>query len=139
MWLAVNARRRQYQQRRAQVEQQERSTTGTDLPKEIDHKKPLTALYADPCVTLQFLDDRTQLGDFARSMVYHGPHCSSLSAELQDGLLQYLSDNLGINNGVVEYVCQMQYFIEQEEYMGWLARLGLIAQRIRAGFQQEKN
>lgn len=139
LWLAVNARRRQHQQRRAQAEQQERSMTGTDSPKKMIQKKPLTALYTDPRMTLQFLDDQTQLGDFARSMVYHGPHCSSLSAELQDGLLQYLSDNLGINNEVVEYVCQMQYFIEQEEYMGWLARLGLAVRRIRARIQQEKN
>ncbi|CAD2219629.1 hypothetical protein AGDE_09280 [Angomonas deanei] len=59
-------------------------------------------------------------GDYARTLLYNGPYVSELSNELKDAFLSYIMNELGISSEVVEYICQTQYHMEQEEYMGWL-------------------
>lgn len=137
MWLTIEARRRQHLQRQAQTENREKSPAGLDLkdPSMQGGTRGILSTFKDRRMTPQLLEDKTPIGEFARAMVYHGPYCSSLSVELRDALLQYISDDLGITNDVVEYICQMQYFIEQEEYMGWLARLGMTADCICASLK----
>lgn len=76
----------------------------------------------------------TVASDVARSQLYGGPCVSELSKELQDALLSHVMADLGIGCELREYVCQMQYFMEQEEYSGWLARWRHVADRMqRAG------
>lgn len=76
--------------------------------------------------------EQTSFGEFCRGACYHGPHLSELSRELHDALLEYVMAHLGITSVVTEYVCQMQYFLEQEEYMAWLARLGMAASSLKS-------
>lgn len=71
------------------------------------------------------------VGDVARSLCYAGPYVTELSKELRDALLTYVMSDLGVSAELVEYVCQMQYFLEQEEYMRWLARLGHVASAVQ--------
>ncbi|CAC9466363.1 conserved hypothetical protein [Leishmania infantum JPCM5] len=69
-------------------------------------------------LTSQF--DRS--GEYARTFAYAGPYITELSKELREALSEYIMMNVGITNEVAEYVCQMQFFLEQEEYVGWLAQ-----------------
>ncbi len=63
-------------------------------------------------------------GDYLRSLLYGGPAVVETSQELRDELLNYVSGpDVGVTAEVVEYVCQMVFFSEQEEYMRWLGRL----------------
>lgn len=75
--------------------------------------------------------DFTVSGSVARAQLYQGPYLSELSNELRDALLTYVMTDIGITPEVREYVCQMQYFMEQEEYMGWLARWRHVADRLQ--------
>ncbi|KAK7195211.1 hypothetical protein NESM_000446200 [Novymonas esmeraldas] len=70
-------------------------------------------------------------GDYARSFAYGGPHLTELSKELREALSEYIMMDLGITSEVAEYVCQLQYFLEQEEYLGWLAQWGHLASTLR--------
>ncbi|CCW66779.1 unnamed protein product, partial [Phytomonas sp. Hart1] len=70
-------------------------------------------------------------GDVARTLAYGGPYLTELSKELNDALLTYIMVNLQINHQLAEYVCQMQFFLEQEEYMGWLARWQVMAETLQ--------
>lgn len=65
--------------------------------------------------------------EYARLFAYGGPYISDLSKELRDVLMDFLINAVGITVDVSEYVCQLQYFLEQEEYMGWLAQWGQLA------------
>eukprot|EP00796_Vickermania_ingenoplastis_P004251 gene4251-3073_t len=89
-------------------------------------RHPVGAVASSPDVLL----GATPFGELGRAMSYHGPYLSNISAELRDALLTYIASELGITGELVEYVCQMQYFAEQEEYMSWLARLGLLAESL---------
>jgi hypothetical protein len=53
---------------------------------------------------------------------YGGPCFADLSRELQQALLEWLSAG-GVDARLGEYVCQQAYWIEQQEYNLWLARL----------------
>ncbi|TPP50068.1 hypothetical protein CGC20_17075 [Leishmania donovani] len=61
-------------------------------------------------------------GEYARTFAYAGPYITELSKELREALSEYIMMDVGITNEVAEYVCQMQFFLEQEEYVGWLAQ-----------------
>ncbi|CCW61833.1 unnamed protein product [Phytomonas sp. EM1] len=70
-------------------------------------------------------------GEVARTLAYGGPYLTDLSKELHDAFLTYLMSDLRINHTLAEYVCQMQFFLEQEEYMGWLARWQVMADTLQ--------
>jgi hypothetical protein len=70
-------------------------------------------------------------GEYARTFAYGGPYLTELSKELREALQEYVMLNLGITSEVAEYVCQMQFFLEQEEYVGWLAQWGQLASTLR--------
>lgn len=76
-------------------------------------------------------NNATHTGDVARALCYQGPYLTELSKELHEALLHYLMVDLGVSSQVSEYVCQMQYFMEQEEYVGWLARWRHMAEVLR--------
>lgn len=85
-----------------------------------DAGRPCDAPSTSP---LRVLTNADALGEFSRGLCYQGPCMSNLSRELREALNEYIAGDLGISHQVVEYICQMQFFKEQEEYMGWLARL----------------
>ena len=63
-------------------------------------------------------------GDYLRTLLYSGPTMTEMSAEFREQLMNYVTgSSIGITPEVVEYVCQMLYFAEQDEYMRWLGRL----------------
>lgn len=70
-------------------------------------------------------------GEYARTFAYGGPYVTELSKEMREALLEYVMLNVGITNEVAEYVCQMQFFLEQEEYVGWMAQWGQLASTLR--------
>ncbi|GET86967.1 hypothetical protein, conserved [Leishmania tarentolae] len=74
-------------------------------------------------LTSQF--DRS--AEYARTFAYNGPYITELSKELREALSEYIMVEMGITNEVAEYVCQLQFFLEQEEYIGWLAQWGQLA------------
>lgn len=78
-------------------------------------------------LTSQF--DRS--GEYARMFAYAGPYITELSKELREALSEYIMMDVGITNEVAEYVCQMQFFLEQEEYVGWLAQWGQLAATLK--------
>lgn len=55
--------------------------------------------------------------------VYQGPCFSELPRFLQQELMDYVTRCLCVDSQVVEYICQMTYFAEGEEYLAWLARM----------------
>lgn len=107
LWLAVLAHH------------QRRRVLDSSLPR---HKSKRIVGFKDSSI----LCETSLYGEYCRSMCYHGPYITDLSSELRDSLLTYIMSDLGITNEVVEYICQMQYFTEQEEYLGWLAQLGAV-------------
>ncbi|ORC86076.1 uncharacterized protein TM35_000301160 [Trypanosoma theileri] len=66
-------------------------------------------------------------GEYSRALCYNGPCVSELSKEMIVALHEYLQGDLGISSELCEYVCQMQFFLEQEEYMSWLGRVRHLA------------
>ncbi|EKF35021.1 hypothetical protein MOQ_002356 [Trypanosoma cruzi marinkellei] len=66
-------------------------------------------------------------GEYSRTLCYSGPYLSELSKEMMGALQDYLQGDLAISQELCEYVCQMQFFLEQEEYMAWLGRLRHVA------------
>ncbi|KEG07177.1 hypothetical protein DQ04_10651030 [Trypanosoma grayi] len=62
-------------------------------------------------------------GEYSRALCFGGPCVSELSKEMLEALQDYLQGDLGLSAEFCEYVCQMQFFLEQEEYMAWLGRL----------------
>ncbi|CAJ1019283.1 Mitochondrial glycoprotein, putative [Leishmania lindenbergi] len=78
-------------------------------------------------LTSQF--DRS--GEYARTFAYAGPCITELSKELREALSEYVMMDVGITNEVAEYVCQLQFFLEQEEYVGWLAQWGQLAATLK--------
>ncbi|RNF04945.1 uncharacterized protein Tco025E_07891 [Trypanosoma conorhini] len=66
-------------------------------------------------------------GEYSRTLCYSGPYLSELSKEMMEVIQGYLQGDLAISTELCEYVCQMQYFLEQEEYMAWLGRLRHVA------------
>lgn len=53
---------------------------------------------------------------------YGGPNPLSLSKAMNDQILDY-AYCLGLDNRLAEYVCQMLYYLEHQEYLTWLARV----------------
>lgn len=82
---------------------------------------------SDAVLTSRF--DRS--GEYARTFAYAGPYLTELSRELREALQEYVMVHLGITNEVAEYVCQMGFFLEQEEYVGWLAQWGQLASKLQ--------
>ncbi|KAF5217771.1 hypothetical protein ECC02_009344 [Trypanosoma cruzi] len=66
-------------------------------------------------------------GEYSRTLCYSGPYLSELSKEMMGALQDYLQGDLALSQELCEYVCQMQFFLEQEEYMAWLGRLRHVA------------
>lgn len=63
-------------------------------------------------------------GEYLRAAhVYNGPLFSELAKPLQDEVLLYLHEVVGISATVREYICQMAFVIEQEAYIAWLGQL----------------
>ncbi|KAG5509598.1 hypothetical protein JKF63_06303 [Porcisia hertigi] len=79
-------------------------------------------------LTSQF--DRS--GEYARTFAYAGPYITELSKELREALSEYIMMDVGITNEVAEYVCQLQFFLEQEAYIGWLAQWGQLAATLKS-------
>ncbi|KAG5505311.1 hypothetical protein JIQ42_07518 [Leishmania sp. Namibia] len=90
---------------------------------------PRTASSFDSAHVLTSQFDRS--GEYARTFAYAGPYITELSKELREALSEYIMMDVGITNEVAEYVCQLQYFLEQEEYVGWLAQWGQLAETLK--------
>lgn len=88
-----------------------------------------SSIAADSASVLTTQFDRN--GEYARSFVYGGPYLTELSKELREALTEYVMMDLGVTSEVAEYVCQLQYFLEQEEYVSWLARWGQLATNLK--------
>nr|CCC94962.1 unnamed protein product [Trypanosoma congolense IL3000] len=76
------------------------------------------------------LDPNSLAGKYSRTLCYGGPYMRELSREMQESLIEYIQGDLGVSSQLCEYVCQMQYFLEQEEYMTWLGRVQHMAQSV---------
>ncbi|CBH17302.1 hypothetical protein, conserved [Trypanosoma brucei gambiense DAL972] len=76
------------------------------------------------------MDSCGSAGEYSRALCYGGPYVSELSRELCDALLDYIKGDLGVSDQLCEYVCQMQFFLEQEEYMTWLGQVQHVANAV---------
>nr|CCC52901.1 conserved hypothetical protein, fragment [Trypanosoma vivax Y486] len=69
------------------------------------------------------LEPSSVAGEYSRTLCYGGPYITELSKEMVESLQEYLQGDLGVSAELCEYVCQMQFYLEQEEYMAWLGQL----------------
>lgn len=79
-----------------------------------------------------FLNSKRALGDKSiettltyrneRDSQYRGPMLNELDEDLSDEILDYL-DERGINNAFAEFMISQAHFLEQNEYLNWLALL----------------
>lgn len=58
-----------------------------------------------------------------RRLRYNGPLVADLAKPMQYEMSEYVTRTLGIDATVVEFVCQMLYCAEHDEYLRWLVGL----------------
>ncbi|KPI89674.1 hypothetical protein ABL78_1167 [Leptomonas seymouri] len=109
-----------------------------DAPGSTSSASAASTVLEDPLLSVASADGANVLtsqfnrnGEYARTFAYPGPYLTDLSKELREALHEYVLLNLGITSDVAEYVCQMQFFLEQEEYIGWLAQWGQLASTLQ--------